>query len=148
MKQHELGDELVCARTSKRGWYLGADEIGDRPPAQATAYVQQYKFIRLERRANYEPLIMCLKGLQLDYNPGDYLSADQLKTSGRLRREYEDLINWAVEPTEISRQTVSEFIKIVHQGLLQEAHRRSAHQLHYIDWALGAVTVQLRLNNS
>jgi len=147
MKQHELGDELVFARTSKRGWYLGADEIGDRPPAQATAYVQQYKFIRLDRRANYEPLIMCLKGLQLAYNPGDYLSADQLKSSGRLRREYEDLIDWAAEPAEISRQTISEFIKTIYQGLLKEAHRRPAHQLHYVDWALGAIDVQLRLFN-
>ncbi|MCJ7777577.1 MAG: gamma-glutamylcyclotransferase, partial [Sedimentisphaerales bacterium] len=84
--QSDNGEELVFARTSKRRWYLGDDEVADKPPPQATAYTQQYKFIRLEERANYEPLILCLKGLQLAYNPGDYLSAEQLRTSEKLRR--------------------------------------------------------------
>ncbi|MHC4791125.1 MAG: gamma-glutamylcyclotransferase family protein, partial [Planctomycetota bacterium] len=49
--QHELGEELVFARTTKRKWYLGEDEIADKTPAQAATYVQQYKFIRLDNRA-------------------------------------------------------------------------------------------------
>ena len=126
---------------------MGEDEIAEKPPTQATAHVQQYKFIRLEKRANYEPLILCLKGLQMAYNPGDYLSADQLNASSKLRREYEELKNWAAEPTEISRQTISEFIKIVQQGLMSEAHHRPVHKLHYIDWALSAIDVQLRMFN-
>jgi hypothetical protein len=81
------------------------------------------------------------------YNPGDYLSADQLNASSKLRREYEELKNWAAEPTEISRQTISEFIKIVQQGLMSEAHHRPVHKLHYIDWALSAIDVQLRMFN-
>jgi hypothetical protein len=147
IKQYGFGEELVFARTSKRRWYMGEDEIAEKPPTQATAHVQQYKFIRLEKRANYEPLILCLKGLQMAYNPGDYLSADQLNASSKLRREYEELKNWAAEPTEISRQTISEFIKIVQQGLMNEAHHRPVHKLHYIDWALSAIDVQLRMFN-
>jgi hypothetical protein len=147
IKQYGFGEELVFARTSKRRWYVGEDEIAEKPPTQATAHVQQYKFIRLEKRANYEPLILCLKGLQMAYNPGDYLSADQLNASSKLRREYEELKNWAAEPTEISRQTISEFIKIVQQGLMSEAHHRPVHKLHYIDWALSAIDVQLRMFN-
>ena len=147
MTQHEYGEELVFARTSKRRWYLGKDEIADRPPAQAVTHVQQYKFIRLDARANYEPLILCLKGLQLALNPGDYLSAEQLGASKKLQREYEDLKKWAADPVEISRPTISRFLNTVQDGLMREGHRRPAHQLHYIDWALGAIDVQLRMFN-
>ena len=145
--QREYGEELVFARTSKRRWYLGDDGIADKPPAQATTYVQQYKFIRLERRANYEPLILCLKGLQLAYNPADYLSAEQLKESRELRRQYAELKKWAAEPTKISPQIISKFLNTVQDGLMNEGHRRPAHKLHYIDWALSAIDVQLRMFN-
>jgi gamma-glutamylcyclotransferase (GGCT)/AIG2-like uncharacterized protein YtfP len=146
--QRDSGEEeLVFARTSKRKWYLGADEIADKPPAQATTYVQQYKFIRLDKEANYEPLILCLKGLQLAYNPADYLSAEQLKGNEKLRREYEDLKKWAVEPAEISRQIISKFLDTVRQGLMNERHHHHAHKLHYIDWALNAIDAQLQMFN-
>jgi gamma-glutamylcyclotransferase (GGCT)/AIG2-like uncharacterized protein YtfP len=145
--RHDYGEELVFARTSKRRWYLGEDEIADRPPAQATTHIQQYKFIRLEKRANYEPLILCLKGLQLAYNPADYLSAEQLKGNRKLQRQYEELKRWAAEPTEISHQIISRFIKTIQNGLMNEGHRRPAHKLHYIDWALSAIDVQLRMFN-
>jgi len=147
IKQYEYGEELVFARTSRRRWYLGEDQIADKTPAQATTYVQQYKFIRLETRANYEPLILCLKGLQLAYNPADYLTAEQLKGSKKLQQEYEQLKNWAVEPTEISPRTISKFLNTVQNGLMNEGHRRPVHKLHYIDWALSAIDVQLRMFN-
>lgn len=146
--QHNDGEEeLVFARTSKRRWYLGEDEIADKPPAQTTAYTQQYKFIRLSKEANYEPLILCLKGLQMAYNPADYLSAEQLKRSERLRQQYEDLKKWAVEPAEISPRIISKFLDAVRDGLMNERHHRPAHKLHYIDWALSAIDVQLQIFN-
>jgi len=146
--QYGYGEELVFARTSKRKWYLGGDEIADKPPAQAVAHVQQYKFIRLDKKANYEPLILCLKGLQLAYNPGDYLSADQLRQSRKLQREYRDLKKWALEPTPIGHQTISKFLNTVQKGLMNEGHRRPVHKLHYIDWALSVIDVQLRMFNT
>ena len=97
--QKTSGEEFVFARTSRRNWYLGGDEIADRPPAQATTHVQQYKFIRLDRQAPYEPLILCLKGLQLAYNPGDYLYADQMQQNPRLLLHYQQLKEWANRPT-------------------------------------------------
>lgn len=145
--QYGYGEELVFARTNKRKWYLGGDEIANKPPSQATTYVQQYKFIRLDKRANYEPLILCLKGLQLAYNPGDYLSAEQLRSSLRLRRVYDELKKWAAKPTEISEQTISRFVRTVQTGLMNEGHHRPVHRLHYIDWALTAIDVQLRMFN-
>lgn len=147
IKQYQLGEELVFARTSKRRWYLGGDDIANKPPAQATTYVQQYKFIRLDRRANFEPLIMCLKGLQLAYNPGDYLTAEQLKDNPRLRQQYEELKQWAAKPTEISPQMIGKFVKTIQEGLMSEGHHRPVHKLHYIDWALSAIDVQLRMFN-
>ncbi|UCC98350.1 MAG: gamma-glutamylcyclotransferase [Phycisphaerales bacterium] len=147
IKQYQLGEELVFARTSKRRWYLGGDEIANKPPAQATTYVQQYKFIRLDKRTNYEPLIMCLKGLQLAYNPSDYLTAEQLRQNPMLREQYEDLKKWAAEPTEISRQTIDRFVAMVQTGLMNEGHRQPVHKLHYIDYVLSAIDGQLRTFN-
>jgi hypothetical protein len=147
IKQYEYGEELVFARTSKRRWYLGGDDIANKPPAQATTHVQQYKFIRLQQKANYEPLIMCLKGLQLSYNPADYLTAEQLKNNPKLQEQYEQLKKWAAEPTEISHQTIKRFIGTVRDGLMNEGHRRPVHTLHYIDWALSAIDAQLHTFN-
>jgi len=120
---------------------------GDKTPSSVTACTQQYKFIRLEQRANYEPLIMCLKGLQLAYNPADYLTAEQLKNSAKLRREYEELKTWASNPTEISPKIIKSFLEMVREGLMNEAHYRPSHKLHYIEWALGAIDVRLRTFN-
>lgn len=136
-------EEFVFARTSRRNWYLGGDDIGDRPPAQATTHIQQYKFIRLEKSTNYEPLILCLKGLQLGFNPGDYLRPEQMQADPRLARDYQELKEWAARPTEIGRQAISRFLDAVRQGLLNERHHRPAHNLHYIDWALSSIEAQL-----
>ncbi|MBN2020352.1 MAG: gamma-glutamylcyclotransferase [Sedimentisphaerales bacterium] len=140
-------EELVFARTSERRWFVGAGEVGDKTPLSATTHVQQYKFIRLEQRANYEPLIMCLKGLQLGYNPADYLTAEQLKKSAKLRREYEELKNWSASPVEIGHKMIRSFLKTVRDGLMNEGHRRLAHQQHYIEWALAAIDMRLRTFN-
>ncbi|MDD5459470.1 MAG: gamma-glutamylcyclotransferase [Phycisphaerae bacterium] len=147
IKQLSPVEELVFTRTSKRKWYMPADETAAaKTPKQALAVVQQYKFIRLEHHANYEPLIMCLKGLQIGYNPADYLTADQLKTP-RLRRDYEKLKEWSENPSQISPRTINEFVRTVRYGLMNEAHHRPAHKLHYIDWAISAIDVQLRMFN-
>ena len=81
------------------------------------------------------------------YNPGDYLSIDQLRESRKLQQQYEELKRWAAEPTEISRQIISRFVKTIQHGLMNEAHNRPIHKLHYIDWALSAIDVQLRMFN-
>jgi gamma-glutamylcyclotransferase (GGCT)/AIG2-like uncharacterized protein YtfP len=147
IKQYEYGEELVFARTSKRRWYLGGDDIANKPPSQATTHVQQYKFIRLEKKANYEPLIMCLKGLQLSYNPADYLTAEQLKNDPKLQEQYEQLKKWAAEPTQISQHTIDRFIGFVNDGLMNEGHRKPAHTLHYINWVLSDIENRLHIFN-
>jgi hypothetical protein len=143
----QYGEELVFARTTKRKWYLSLGEIAEKPPKQATNYVQQYKFIRLDKRTDYEPLILCLKGLQLAYNPADYLTAEQLKSSSKLRNDYEHLKQWSAAPTQVSQHTISDFLNAVQRGLMDEGFHRPVHKLHYIDWALGAIDVRLRMFN-
>lgn len=147
IKQSTYGDELVFARMSKRRSYMASDEIGSKTPPYGTTYVQQYKFIRLEERANYEPLIMALKGIQLAYNPSDYITAAQMNESNRLRHQYQELKEWADNPTEISRRTMGRFLQAIQKGLMDEGHGKPYHKLHYIDWALGAIDIQLRLFN-
>jgi gamma-glutamylcyclotransferase (GGCT)/AIG2-like uncharacterized protein YtfP len=147
IRQDKYGEELVFARSSKRMSQLRSDGVAERAPSHATTFTQQYKFMRLDGRANYEPLIMALKGLQIGYNPADYLTPLQLNSSKRLRNQYEELKVWANDPTEISRHTRSRFLQIVQHGLLNERNGKPAHQLHYIEWAIDTIDVQLRLFN-
>jgi gamma-glutamylcyclotransferase (GGCT)/AIG2-like uncharacterized protein YtfP len=137
-------EEFIFARTSRRNWYLGEDESATRPPVQATTHVQQYKFIRLEQRADYEPLILCLKGLQLDYNPGDYLRAEQMRDNPQLARDYRELKEWGARPTPIEEPAIRRLLDTVHRGLMGERHHQPVHKLHYIEWALNAIESQLR----
>jgi len=144
--QYKDGEELVLARTSKRRWFMGEDTIAEKLPSQVTSWIQQYKFIRLEKNANYEPLIMCLKGLQFSINPADYLTIEQLK-SGMLQSQYEELKEWAISPSQISQQTITKFLEAVRDGLMNEGHHLPVHQLHYIEWAINSIDVQLRIFN-
>ncbi len=145
--QHELGEELVFSRTSKRNWHLGEDHLAERKPKQSVTHVQQYKFIRLEERASYEPLIMCLKGLQLECNPGEYLNIEQLKNNPKLRNQYNELRTWSEDPAVIDPGTIKRFTKAIYNGLMKEAHHKPAHTLHYIDWAISSIDAQLRMFN-
>jgi gamma-glutamylcyclotransferase (GGCT)/AIG2-like uncharacterized protein YtfP len=142
-----MGEELVFSRTSKRNWYLGEDDIYDRPPAHATTWVQQYKYIRLDPHANYEQLILALKGLQMSCNPGDYLTSEQLKGSQKLRDEYAALKEWAAVPRPLSSGTVADFMDAVREGLMQELRGGPAHKLHYIQWGLSSLRTQLQMFN-
>ena len=146
IERNKYGRELMFAQTNKRRHYMTDDRF-DIGQARKTVWVHQYKFIRLEKRANYEPLIMAMKGIQIAMNPGDYLTAEQLASSRRLRNEYEELKAWANTPVPISRRTKGRFLNAIYDGLMHEAHNKPYHKLHYIDWALGAIDLQIRLFN-
>jgi len=90
---------------------------------------------------------MALKGIQIAMNPGDYLTAQQLTSSRRLRNEYEELKQWAANPKPIARTTKRRFLDAIYDGLMHEAHNKPYHKPHYIDWALGAIDLQIRLFN-
>ena len=75
------------------------------------------------------------------------MTTEQLATSRRLRNEYEELKQWALNPTPITRRTKGRFLDAIYDGLMHEANNRPYHKLHYIDWALGAIDLQIRLYN-
>jgi gamma-glutamylcyclotransferase (GGCT)/AIG2-like uncharacterized protein YtfP len=146
--REDRGDEqFVFTRISKRKAQMPLGEVDMRRRRNRPTPTLQYKFIRLDPRANYEPLIMALKGLQIAYNPGEYLNSLQLKRSNRLKRHYEMLKEWADYTTAIDRKTRKRFLDTVREGLMNEAHYKPAHKPHYIEWAIGAIDVQLRLFN-
>ncbi len=146
IQRSDCGEELVFARTSKRQYKMTPDSAVSQA-AKYPIYINQYKFMRLDSRANYEPLIMALKGLQLSLNPGNYLTAEQLTASRRLRNEYQELREWAAAPEPISRRTKGRFLDAIYDGLMNEAHQQPYHKLHYIDWALVAIDMQIRMFN-
>jgi len=146
IERNKYGEELMFARSSKRRPHMTGD-VTESKDTKRPVSIHQYKFIRLEKRANYEPLIMALKGLQIAMNPADYLTTDQLAASRRLRNEYEELKAWAANPIPIARTTKARFLDAIYDGLMHEAHNQPYHKLHYIDWALGAVDLQIRLFN-
>ncbi|MCE5186259.1 MAG: gamma-glutamylcyclotransferase [Planctomycetaceae bacterium] len=146
IQRKDFGDELMFARTSKRKPRMSPDPM-DVQPSKYPVFVHQYKFMRLERRASYEPLILALKGIQLSINPGDYLTAAQLEASARLRRDYDELKAWAANPAPIARNTKAKFMDTIYDGLMHEAHNKPYHKLHYIDWAMAAIDLQITLFN-
>lgn len=146
IERNKYGEELMFARTSKRRPHLSSDPFESKE-TKKPVWIHQYKFIRLEKRANYEPLIMALKGIQIAMNPGDYLTADQLASTQRLRNEYEELKQWAANPNPIARTTKGRFLDAIYDGLMHEAHNKPYHKRHYIDWAIGAIDLQIRLFN-
>ena len=147
IERNEYGEELAFARSGKHRSRMANDSLIDSQASKSPLRTHQYKFIRLERRANYEPLIMALKGIQLSINPGDYLRPEQLAASRRLRNEYEELKEWAANPVPVSRRTKGRFLDAIYDGLMHEGHHKPYHKPHYIDWALGAVDLQIRLFN-
>lgn len=137
-------EELVFAQTSRRRWRLDDPYLEEGRCASEPAYVQQYKFIRLDPQVNYEPLILALKGIQLSINPGDYLTAEQMAASPKLRQEYADLKAWASCPDPIDAKTKGAFLDAVYDGLMHERHRRPYHKQHYIEWAMEAINAQIQ----
>ena len=61
--------------------------------------------------------------------------------------EYNELKEWAANPTPISRRTKGRFLNAIRYGLMNEAHYKPFHKAHYIDWALGTIDLQIRLFN-
>ena len=60
--------------------------------AREGRYVQQFKFLRLSPRLNYEPIILALKGIQLDLSPGSFLTPTQYTESAKHRKLFEELL--------------------------------------------------------
>jgi len=123
-------------------------EAEDLPPglraSAAGRYVQQFKFLRLTPKLNYEPVVMALKGIQLALSPGTFMTAPQYKTKPKHRRTFEELLAWGADPRPIAMSDLEEFLGIIHQGLRTEHRGHSAHSDAYIAWSLSQLRDMVR----
>ncbi len=118
-----------------------------RAPTGRGRYVQQFKFLRLASRLNYEPIIIALKGIQLRLKPGNFLVADQYRQVPKLQRLYDRLLGWAAQPEPLSPKDTETFLNAVYEGLMAERRGQSAHSPAYIHWSLDRLRAMLRRFN-
>jgi len=151
-----VGNEIICA---KRGMHmLFADTSRRRskteqgPPLATTTgrgkWVQQFKFLRLSRNINYEPIIAALKGLQIHFKPGSFLTASQYESNPRLREIFEELIRWGKSPTPLGNDEINLFLTSVHDGLMSEYRGQPAHTHAYINYCMALLELSLNHFNN
>ena len=127
---HMLFSEISVRRSTSRD-----EEVSGLRPAGR--YVQQFRFLRLSRHINYEPVVLALKGIQIRLRPGSFLLPSQYQTSRKHRRIFEDLAAWGHDPTPLSSEDQETFLQAVREGLMTERRGQPAHGEAYIAWALG-----------
>jgi len=112
-------------------------------PALRGRWVQQFKFLRLSPTINYEPIIVALKGLQIHYKPGSFLTARQFQTNPRLARRFRVLRRWGCDPEPLSQREITQFLSAAHDGLMREYRGRPAHSPAYITYCLSQLRERL-----
>ena len=127
---------MLFCDISRRHSRDSGDDMPSRTAASTGRFVQQFKFLRLSPRINYEPVIVALKGLQMSFRPGSFLSPQQYTTSPRHRALYEELMEWAANPRPISEPEITAFLGHIYDGLLTEKRGKPAHSEAYIGWAM------------
>lgn len=130
---HDPNPHLLFSDIRKRFSRTEEANSSRRPTGQ---YVQQFRFLRLSSKINYEPLIMGLKGIQLALSPGNFLTSLQYENSPKHRQLYEDLLAWGIAPTPISRPDIETFLGHVYEGLMNERRHKPAHSPSYIAWSV------------
>jgi len=106
--------------------------------------VTQYKFLRLDPKRDYESIILALKGLTLELNPGPWLTSEQSKRSSA---PYDELRAWAERPSPIPDAVIDAFLDTIRAGLHKEADGQPAHSRAYIDMCLTRLRTRLDEHN-
>ena len=119
-----------------------------RTPHSAGRYVQQFKFLRLAKDTNFEPIVMALKGLQISRRPGSFLTPAQYESSARHRKLFDQLLAWGADPDPLSAAEIDSFLGAVADGLNTERRGKRAHSGAYIAWALAQLRKMLRAFNA
>jgi hypothetical protein len=109
--------------------------------------VQQFKFLRLSPDLNYEPIVIALKGVQLSYRPGTYLTPQQYRASPKHKELFDAILDWSRNPTAISEPEIMAFLGHIYDGLLTERRGKPAHGEAYIAWALSSLRKSLESYN-
>jgi len=141
------GEEIVGSKSGKQMLFTettrrrSSDDDAD-VPVKKGPWVQQFKFLRLSKELNYEPIIVALKGLQVHFKPGTFLTASQYQSNAALRDLFEQLLSWGKSVTPLAAEEIEQFLAGVHEGLIREHRGRPAHGEAYIAYCLA----QLRKN--
>lgn len=110
-------------------------------------YVIEYQFPRLYFDYDYQPLIMALKGFQLEANPYPFKEYKDCPYQ-ELHDEIEtSLIQWAAYPTPVSQKTIDDFLIVVEKGLDKESRQLGTEYTKYVQRILGRIEEQLKRRN-
>jgi len=141
---HILFSEISIRRSSD------TDEFGSmiRTPRTGGKCVQQFRFLRLSPHLNYEPIIVALKGLQLKFRPGSFLTAEQYASSRKHRKLFTELLEWGANPQPIPKEQIRAFCEHISDGLMTERRGKPAHSKAYIAWSLSRLRAMLRQFNA
>ena len=123
---------LLFSQISRR---RSADDEADVAVARGRG-VQQVKFPRLDGRINYALLLVALKGLQIHYKPGSFLTGKQFRDNPELVEPFLELTRWGAAAEPLSQTAIEEFLSAVHEGLSREHRGRAAHSSAYVAYCL------------
>lgn len=149
------GSEIVCAKT---GMHMLFSDTSRRRSVEETAgtpaappgrgrWVQQFKFLRLARDINYEPIIVALKGLQVHFKPGSFLTASQYQSNPALRELFEELLRWGQNVEPLGAEEIEQFLSGARDGLMHERRGQPVHNRAYINYCLSNLRATLKKFN-
>lgn len=139
---HEPVPQLLFSNIARRHSESGDSHALLSSPREGK-YVQQFKFLRLTPKLNYELMATALKGVQISLRPGSFLIADQYLRDHKLARLMDELLTWGRMPTPISEQEGEAFLSSVYKGLMSEKRGKPAHSGEYIAWCVNQLRRRL-----
>lgn len=147
-----VGDGEICDAEGRLYFFEENRHAPDAPPSDDAPApwtpVVEYKFPRLRVPADYEPLIMALKGYHLARNPRPFASEFRILDDPAIGEEAEALRAWARRPTPLEHRDLVGFLDAVEAGLTLEARGQLGHRGWYVDRMLTAITTTLRERNA
>jgi hypothetical protein len=109
--------------------------------------VIEYQFPRLSFDYDYQPLIMALKGFQLETNPYPLQDYPDCPCQDFHKETEAFLLQWAAAPTPVSGKTLDDFINLVEKGLDKEVAVIGQDYTRYAQRILGRLEEQLKRRN-
>jgi len=111
------------------------------------SFVVEYQFPRLLFDCDYQPLIMALKGFQLEGNPYPLKDCRDCPDEEFHNEIEAELTQWAAAPTPVSQKTMDSFINLVERGLDKETDLIGQDYNGYVQTMLRRIEEQLKLRN-
>ena len=119
----------------------------NNPEKDKWSFVVEYQFPRLHYEYDYQPLIMALKGFQIEANPYPFRNCKDFPFQEYYYDIEANIKKWAANPTPISKETINEFLNLVEKGLDMEASIISKEYEKYCQRIIGRIEEQLKRRN-